>query len=314
MSRMPGTRAPGARDGRFVRPDASMSLLTNVIDHSLDEGYAAAARVRGEVGRRRMPTATRGRLVLALGLAPVAVVVTVSAVNARDSEPALAREHKALAQRVTDGTAAADKLQQQIEALRTRVDQAQRRALRSAGGAGGLAALEGTVGTGAVTGPGFELVLQDGRDDGSGGVDPRTSDGFDSTRIHDRDLQLVVNGIWQAGAEAVSINGQRLTALSAIRAAGDAVLADNRPLVPPYTVLAIGDARRLAGDFQDGPGGQYLKVLQRRYGIRYTVSAERSLDLPAAVGFTVRLAQPVVDSPSSRRSPAPVTTTGASTP
>ncbi|CAM5647734.1 membrane protein [Streptomyces purpurascens] len=53
-------------------------------------------------------------------------------------------------------------------------------------------------------------------------------------------MQRVVNGLWESGAEAVSINGQRLTALSAMRAAGDAILVDNKPLVPPYTVLAVG--------------------------------------------------------------------------
>ncbi|MDH6133190.1 uncharacterized protein YlxW (UPF0749 family) [Kitasatospora sp. MAA4] len=309
---MPATRPPSDRDGRFRRPDASMSLLTNVMDHSLDEGYAEAARARGAVGSSRMPGSTKGRLVLALGLALVTGVVTVSAVNANEAAPTLAKERDALAQRVTDETAAADKLQRQVESLRTQVDQAQQRALRSAGGDGGLADLAGAVGTGALHGPGVKLVVDDaaGTDDGSA-VNPRTSDGFSGGRLHDRDLQLIVNGLWQARAEAVSINGQRLTALSAIRAAGDAILVDNRPLVPPYTVLAIGDSKQLSSDFQSGAGGQYLRILQTSYGIRYTVAAQHSLDLPAAVGFTLRLAQPDTASPSA--SPGP-SSTGASTP
>ena len=68
------------------------------------------------------------------------------------------------------------------------------------------------------------------------------------------------------------INGQRLTALSAIRAAGDAILVDNKPLVPPYTVLAVGDGKRLSTAFQDSADGQYLHALQENFGIRTSIS------------------------------------------
>ncbi|MDH6109018.1 uncharacterized protein YlxW (UPF0749 family) [Kitasatospora sp. MAP12-15] len=311
---MSAQRPPSDPEGRFSRPDASMSLLTSVMDHSLDEGYAEAAAARGAVGSSRIPSSTKGRLVLALGLALVTAVVTISAVDANEDRPTLAKEHDALVQRVTDETTAADTLQHQVESLRDQVDQAQQRALKSAGGDGGLAVLAGSVGTGALRGPGLKLVIDDAAGtDNASAVDPRTADGFSGGRLHDRDLQLVVNGLWQAGAEAVSINGQRLTALSAIRAAGDAILVDNRPLVPPYTVLSIGDSRKLTADFQNGVDGQYLRVLQTSYGIKYSVAAQHSLDLPAAVGFTLRLAQPDVVLPSPSVSPGP-SSTGASTP
>jgi uncharacterized protein YlxW (UPF0749 family) len=291
-----------------------MTLLTTVMDQSLDEGYAAAARARGEEGRRRLPTTPRGKLLLAAGLAMAAVVVTVSGVNAHEARPALAKERDALIQRVTDATAAADRLQHQVESARAEVDQRRQRAL-SNGGDAGLAALSGQVGTGAVTGPGLKLVIDDPSGTGvGGGIDPRTSGGFGGGRLRDRDLQLVVNGLWQAGAEAVAINGQRLTALSPIRAAGDAILVDNRPLVPPYTVLAIGDEKRLPGAFQDSMGGHYLKLLQDSYGIRVTATPQHSLDLPAAVGFTLRLASPVADSPSPSSSPAPTSAPAATPP
>ncbi|MFF7633337.1 DUF881 domain-containing protein [Kitasatospora sp. NPDC008050] len=292
-----------------------MTLLTTVMDQSLDEGYAAAARARGEVGRRRLPTTARGRLVLAVGLALAAVVVTVSGVNAHEAEPALAKQHDALVQRVTDGTTADDKLQAQVEATRAQVDQEQRRALKENGDDAALAALTSAVGTGAVKGPGFKLVLDDASDTGGGGVDPRTADNFSGERLHDRDLQLIVNGLWQAGAEAIAVNGQRLTALSAIRAAGDAILVDNRPLVPPYTVLAVGDEKRLPGAFQDSMGGQYLRLLEDSYGIKATAGPQHSLDLPGAVGFTLRLATPD-EGPTAGPTPAPSTSPapGSATP
>ncbi|MFE0460514.1 DUF881 domain-containing protein [Kitasatospora sp. NPDC058965] len=311
---MSATRSPKERAGRFTRPDASMTLLTTVMDQSLDEGYAAAARARGEEGRRRLPTTPRGKLLLAAGLAMAAVVVTISGVNAHEARPELAKERDALVQRVTDATAAADKLQHQVESARAEVNAEQQKALHD-GADNGLAALDSAVGTGAVTGPGVKLVIDDPADSGSGGgIDPRTSGGFGGGRLRDRDLQLVVNGLWQAGAEAVSVNGQRLTALSPIRAAGDAILVDNRPLVPPYTVLAIGDEKALPGAFQESMGGHYLKLLQDSYGIRATLSGQHELSLPAAVGFTLRLASPVPDpsgtgTPSAQPSGASATST-----
>ncbi|PYC66670.1 hypothetical protein C7C46_31100 [Streptomyces tateyamensis] len=291
-----------------------MTLLTTMMDQSLDEGYAAAARARGEVGRRRLPTTTRGKLLLGAGLAMAAVVVTISGVNAHDARPELAKEHDALVQRVTDATAAADKLQHQVESARAQVDAEQQKALHD-GVDSGLASLDAAVGTGAVTGPGVKLVIDDPADAGTGGgIDPRTSGGFSGGRLRDRDLQLVVNGLWQAGAEAVAVNGQRLTALSPIRAAGDAILVDNRPLVPPYTVLAIGDEKVLPAAFQESMGGHYLKLLQDSYGIRANLSGQHALSLPAAVGFALRLASPLPDTPgtgapSAQPSGAPATST-----
>lgn len=105
-------------------------------------------------------------------------------------------------------------------------------------------------------------------------------------------MQRIVNGLWQSGAEAVSINGQRLTALSAIRAAGDAILVDNKPLGPPYTVLAVGDGQRLADRFQGSSDGQYLAALRENFGIRTKITAEDEVRLPAAPSVSVRIAEP----------------------
>lgn len=310
---MPAPPTPSDRDGRFARPDASMSLLTTVMEHSLDDGYAEAARARGAEGSSRLPGSLRGRLTLALGLALATTVVTVGAVTSHEAEPTLAKERDALVQRVTDETGATDKLQKQIQDLRHRVDQAQQQALPT-GDDQGLAELAGRAGTAEVTGPGVKLVIDDASGTGAGGSvnNPREADGFhDSGRLRDRDLQLVVNGLWQSGAEAVSVNGQRLTALSAIRAAGDAILVDNRPLVPPYTVLAIGDGPKLSAAFQDAEAGRYLRIIQDSYGIKSTLSTQKKLTLPAALGITLRYAQPLT---SGSPSAGPTTGTGAPKP
>ncbi|MFF5445315.1 DUF881 domain-containing protein [Streptomyces sp. NPDC012888] len=283
-----GSPASGRR-----RPDASMSLLTDVMDHSLDEGYAEAAARREAQGTTGLPRTLRAKLGLAAGLVLAAMVVTLGAAQTQASAPVLAKERQELIDRVERADARADDLERSVDALRGDVAARQRAALRQHGGdQGHLAAL--LSGATEVRGPGLKLVVDDAGDAASGGGGPRENSGFSDTgRLRDRDMQRIVNGLWQAGAEAVSINGQRLTALSAIRAAGDAILVDNRPLVPPYEVLAVGDKGRLGTEFQDSADGQYLHVLQENYGIRSTLSAEDEVRLPAASSLNVRTATAV---------------------
>ncbi|MFC5154199.1 DUF881 domain-containing protein [Streptomyces amakusaensis] len=274
------------------RPDASMSLLTNVMEHSLDEGYAeATARRRAEGGG--LPRPLRAKLGLAAGLVLAALVVTVGAAEARISAPVLAKEREELIDRVDAETADADALERDVEKLRDEVGERQRRALNAPGGdQEQLVSL--LAGATEVTGPGLRLVVDDGKGtEQAGGGGPRESSGFSDTgRVRDRDMQRVVNGLWESGAEAVAINGQRLTALSAIRAAGDAILVDNRPLVPPYTVLAVGDGKKLDAAFRDSADGRYLQVLKENFGIRFSVSVKESVRLPAAPSLIVRTAEP----------------------
>lgn len=270
-----------------------MSLLTNVMEHSLDDGYAEAAARRAENGG--LPKTLRARLGLAAGLVLAAAVVTVGAAEARVSAPVLAKERVELIDRVEAQTDSVDELERSVEALRADVQERQRKALSEDGG--GHADLTGLLaGATPVEGPGVKLVVDDAKGTDQSGDGPRESSGFSDTgRVRDRDMQRVVNGLWESGAEAVAINGQRLTALSAIRAAGDAILVDNRPLVPPYTVLAVGDGEKLSTAFQDSADGLYLHALQESFGIRTRISAEESVRLPAAPSLIVRTAEPETD-------------------
>jgi uncharacterized protein YlxW (UPF0749 family) len=273
-----------------------MSLLTNVMEHSLDDGYAEAAARRGEVGTSRLPKALGGKLGLAAGLVLAAVVVTLGAAQAQVSAPTEAKERQKLIDRVQTETKSADALQKSVDSLRDTVSTEQRAALKHHGGDGNQT-LELLAAATPVQGPGVKLVVNDAKEasqSDTGG--PRESDGFSDTgRVRDHDMQRVVNGLWVSGAEAITVNGQRLTALSAIRAAGDAILVDNRPLAPPYTVLAIGDGKRLSTAFQSSADGRYLRVLQDDYGIRASVSVQDKLQLAAAPSLIVRYAKPDPD-------------------
>ncbi|MGW4025586.1 DUF881 domain-containing protein [Streptomyces sp. NPDC005009] len=297
MPQQPPVRSTPARP---ARPDASMSLLTNVMDHSLDDGYAEAAARRKTAGEGGMPKTLRAKLGLAVGLVFAALIVTVGAAQARVAAPVVAKEREELIDRIDQETEAADELEDSVDELRADVSARQREALRDSGG--DRSALAGILsGAVAVHGPGVRLVVNDAKDASTGGDGgPRSTTGFSDTgRVRDRDMQRVVNGLWESGAEAVSINGQRLTALSAIRAAGDAILVDNRPLVPPYTVLAVGDGGGLSDRFQNSADGLYLHALQENYGIRTAISVEDDVRLPAAPSVIVRTAQPITEKGTS---------------
>lgn len=271
-----------------------MSLLTNVMEHSLDDGYAEAAARRGVVGRSKLPTTLRAKLGLAGGLVLAALVVTLGAVQTQAGAPTAAKERQKLIDRIQSQTRAADRLESDVNGLQIQVAAEQRAALEEHGGDGAeLTTL--LAGQTPVHGPGVKLVIDDAKEAApGGGAGPRQSSGFSDTgRVRDRDMQRVINGLWTSGAEAVSVNDQRLTALSAIRAAGDAILVDNRPLVPPYTVLAIGDGQRLLTAFRGSTDGQYLRVLQENYGIRAAMSVQSEVRLPAAPTLLLRYAKPV---------------------
>ncbi|MFH0178505.1 DUF881 domain-containing protein [Streptomyces cacaoi] len=278
-----------------------MSLLTNVMDHSLDDGYAEAAARKQAEGAGGLPRTVRAKLGLAVGLVLAALVVTVGAAQARVAAPVVAKEREELIDRIDRETDAADKLESTVDKLRDDVSGRQQEALKQSGGsdqADLVGILSGAV---EVHGPGVKLVVDDAKEATTGGDgNPRETTGFSDTgRVRDRDMQRVVNGLWASGAEAVSINGQRLTALSAIRAAGEAILVDNKPLVPPYTVLAVGDGKNLSTRFQNSADGLYLNALQENYGIRTAISVADDVRLPAAPSVIVRTAQPKTEKGTS---------------
>jgi uncharacterized protein YlxW (UPF0749 family) len=277
------------------RRDASMVLLTNLIEDSLDQGYARAAarRSAGDDPGPRRPW------VLPVGLLAVGLLLATAAAQTRDRASAVAEARTALVAEIDDRERANERLQRTLDRRREAVAAARRDALRvSEEGlqlARTLAELEAVTGAGPVTGPGMTITLADapsGEDDSD--EDPRGD--ADDGRVSDRDLQTVVNEVWAAGAEAVSVNGARLTALSAIRAAGEAILVDYRPLNPPYEIEAIG-APEMRTRFAEGFGGSYVRVLQD-YGITSEVSSADELRLPASAGVTLRYATTTGDVPS----------------
>ena len=135
-----------------------------------------------------------------------------------------------------------------------------------------------------VTGPGVRVVLTDGV------PDPNAASDDASAYVLDIDLQVLVNGLWAAGAEAVAVNGERITSTTAIRSAGAAVLVDSTALSSPYTVEAIGDAVAMQTALARTSAGQHLASLSQ-YGIDVAMSSQRTLDLPGRGQIALRSAR-----------------------
>jgi uncharacterized protein YlxW (UPF0749 family) len=265
------------------RPDASMSLLNDLANNTVVADYQ---RVHDRSPNK--PGSSRGgTIAVAAVLIGAGLVLGIAAGQTRVAAPTVAAAHKELVDRVESRTTSADELQKRLETLRAAVDATRAAALEatSAGSAAraDLDRLSMLAGIAAVHGQGIKVVVDDAPDSSSRGEGS-------SGRIRDTDLQRLINGLWAAGAEAVSVNGQRLTSLTAVRSAGDAILVAYRPLSPPYEVLAIGKADDLEVDFVDGPGGRWFHTLTG-FGIRFNVSTQQDVSLPGASGVTLRLAQ-----------------------
>ena len=259
------------------RPQTVPALLAEIWDEALDPGYAAAAARR--TAQVQQPVRRWLGTGLALGL--VGVLLAAAAVQANAAKPAVVQQRLDLIARIQTQTKRYDAAQTALAALQTQVDRLKADALGSGGTGAGLdtqlRSLSVASAQVAVTGPGLRLTMDDAATPGPGAAgDPALG------RVLDRDLQMAVNGLWAAGAEAVSINGQRLSALSAIRSAGDAILVDYRPLTRPYVVLAVGDPQTIQADFAAGPAGRGLRTLQETYGVQYAVDGADMLTLPAA--------------------------------
>jgi len=266
-----------------------MSLLRRIVDDAVDPGYAQATT---SVRRRGSPRSRRGTLALTLLL--LGALLTATVIQVRLGASGVERARTELLKRVEAATAATDRLAEGLDETRQSVQQLRASALDATDEGRRvnevLASLGVVAGVTEVQGPGVTVTLDDG-------PPSRTKPGEpDLARVLDRDVQQAVNGLFAAGAEVVSVNGQRITTLSPIRSAGGAVLVGYRPLTPPYTVTALGDPRRLAAAFTEGPDGRALLALAQTYGIGFDVQTSDQLEVPAVDSVTLRYAEPERDS------------------
>ncbi|MGA8994579.1 MAG: DUF881 domain-containing protein [Nocardioidaceae bacterium] len=250
-------------------PQAVLGLLNYITATSLDEDYAHVSARRAPGSRRR-----RGRGAMAV-LAMFGVLVATAAVQTARTADQSATSRSSLVAQLNARKAELDRLTVRASTLRSQVATGRAQELTDTRAGRALQdqvrRLQVAAGTVRTRGPGIRVVV----DDAPGGTSVKQ-------QVQAPDLQKLVNGLWQVGAEAIAVNGQRLTATSAIRDAAGAITVNFRSLRGPYTVSAIGDPDTMAADLLDTDGGQVMVTLQSTFGLVFRVDIEESMVLPAA--------------------------------
>lgn len=184
---------------------------------------------------------------------------------------------EALIGRIGQAAERAESDQIKVTELRASVSQLQQLATSGLGDdfAEQLQAIQIASGFVGLVGPGAILTMDDAVPPLPRDVQP------DEAKVLDIDLQVAVNGLWESGAEAIAINDIRLTSVTAIRTAGQAILVDYKPLEPPYRIAAVGPSN-LADTFAGSDAQSELSQLSKDYGIQSEVTAAESVTVPAS--------------------------------
>ena len=124
-----------------------------------------------------------------------------------------------------------------------------------------------------VPGPGIEIVLTDGP------ATVRSGDNPNAMLVQNGDLILLNMMLWYGGARAVAINGERITAQSAITSSGPTLLINGRRTVGPFHVTAIGDPAVLRGALET-PGGVIDQMQDAGLGVQ--IAVQQALVVPGA--------------------------------
>ncbi len=197
---------------------------------------------RGSTGR----TGLLWRLLVPFAFALAGILLVTSAVNSRGTDlregrvgdlDSLVRQQKAeadvLDEELARLTAEVESLSEQTDD--TVVEQALARADR----------LRGPAGLRPVVGPGLTVTLDDAPPDVAEESIARGEFEADDLVVHQQDIQAVVNALWAGGAEAMTIQGQRVISTTAIKCVGNTVVLHGIPYSPPYVVTAVGDPAAL---------------------------------------------------------------------
>jgi uncharacterized protein YlxW (UPF0749 family) len=134
--------------------------------------------------------------------------------------------------------------------------------------AAGLVALKGT---------GIVLQLQDS------GVTLPPGANRDDYVVSGRDIRVVMEELWLAGAEAIAVNGERITASSAILDIGGSLLVNSAYLTPPYQIAAIGPPT-CSTPVESAGWVDFLRARSEAFGIGVAVAEPASVEVPAYVG------------------------------
>lgn len=222
---------------------------------------------------------TRSALTVGAVLAAAGLMFSTSAQLARGDDVRQPQDLVSLADAETERV---EDLSEQVAALSAQID-----ALDDPAGAvipgrdDSLAAREGVVsGTTPVTGPGLTVALDDAPPSSISvaGAQP------DDLVVHQQDLQVVINALWAGGAEAMTLQGERVTATSAFRCSGNILLLHGKVFSPPYVVTVVGDPDLLTEALDRSQGVQTYLGYVEWVNLGWSVERHGDVTLPAFGG------------------------------
>lgn len=109
------------------------------------------------------------------------------------------------------------------------------------------------IGTSEVTGPGITITLTDSKLDASSVLDAS------SLIVHNLDIYYIINELKNAGAEAISVNDQRVVPTTSIECGGNIITINGQKIGSPFTIKAIGLPENLANLNRAGGYLSYMK-------------------------------------------------------
>ncbi|WP_278235913.1 DUF881 domain-containing protein [Isoptericola sp. AK164] len=226
-----------------------------------------------------MSSRIRSGITVAVVLALSGVLFTVSAQLSSGDESRHAEDLSALVAEEADRV---DALTEQVAALDAEI-QALSEAVpgdvprRSAE----LRSEEGVVsGAWPVEGPGMRVALEDAPSS-SLSIENVTADDL---VVHQQDVQHVINALWAGGAEAMTLQGERVTPTSAFRCSGNIMLLHGKVFSPPYVVEAVGDPDRLQAALDSSPGVAIYQDYVDWIDLGYAAEPLDRIEIPAASG------------------------------
>jgi uncharacterized protein YlxW (UPF0749 family) len=141
-----------------------------------------------------------------------------------------------------------------------------------------------------VSGPGLVVTLDDAPEDEL--ADPSVDANL--LVVHQQDIQAFVNALWAAGANAISLQGQRLISTTGIKCVGNTVVLEGVPYSPPYRIEAVGEISTLLAGLNESRSVQIYNDYVDAYGLGLTIEPAENLDIPGYdVPPEMRWAEPI---------------------
>lgn len=227
----------------------------------------------------RHPRLARSASVIVMALA--GLMMTTAAINSRghDLRPERDTDMATLVRSQASHNAA---LQKEAAGLRAQVEDLSK-ANQTPGVTSSVissaSALAPSVGLEAVSGKALRVTL----DDAPLSENP---DGVDANMlvVHQQDIQMVVNTLWSGGAEAMTIQGQRVISTTAVKCVGNTVVLHGVAYAPPYVIEAIGDLNAMQKALDTSEAVRIYKEYVSAYQLGWSVERAGQVTMPAYTG------------------------------